>query len=133
MTTVTSRRATPDPKILKRRRELIEERLDIERRLEPDYDRITVIEAELKQMATAEGASFAENVAGKGDVSVAPSHDAEFKGDVPQVQTEAWQALKPSERKAHEKTGLIKVVPQWGKRFSGRVTVKALRISAAKA
>ena len=131
MPTVTSRRATPDRKVLERRRKLCEERLDIERKLQPDYDRIEVIHADLKQIANELGESFSEIVAGKGAVDVAPAHAAEFKGDVPQVQTEAWLALKPAEQKTFVKSGLIKVEPQWGKKSNGRVTVKALAASAA--
>jgi hypothetical protein len=38
--------------------------------------------------------------------------------------TEAWQALKPAEQRAHVKSGLIRIEPQWGRASSGRVTVK---------
>jgi hypothetical protein len=57
---------------------------------------------------------------------VAPTRDGEFKGNVPQIQTEVWLALKPAERKALEKSGLVKVEPQWGSKSHGRVTVKLL-------
>ena len=133
MTTATSRKADPDAKIIKRRRELCESRLDIERKLQPDYDRIEVIDAELKQIAGDLGDSFNETIAGKGDVSVSPAYGREFKGDVPVVQTEAWLALKKSERNDLVKRGIIKVQPQWGKAFGGRVSVKALSAAAAVA
>jgi hypothetical protein len=129
--TATNRRAKPDAKVLARRKELCEQRLDIERRLKPDYERIEVIDAELKKIATDAGESFAENVFGKGDVSVSPGHDAEFKGKVPQVQIETWDGLKKSDQNALTKSGVIKIVDSWGKRSSGRVTVKALSAAAA--
>jgi hypothetical protein len=122
----TSRRATPDAKQIAARKKLCEERVDLERKLKPDNDRIDAIDAELKRLATELGHTFDELLPGKGTINVAPAHEAEFKGNVPQIQTEAWQALKATERKAHEKSGLVKVVEQWGKKSGGRVTVKLL-------
>jgi hypothetical protein len=55
---------------------------------------------------------------------VSPPCQAEFKGNVPVIVTEAWQALKPPEQKAHVKSGLITIEPQWGRASGGRVTVK---------
>jgi hypothetical protein len=57
-------------------------------------------------------------------VRVSPPVAAEFKGDQPVIVTEAWRTLKPAEQKAHVKSGLVKIEPQWGKPSSGRVTVK---------
>lgn len=131
MTTATSRKADPDKKIIEARRKLCEERLDIERKLKPEYDRIDVIDSELKGAAVLVGESFRETIAGKGSVSVAPPHGAKFNGDLPVVQTEAWLGLKKSERNALIKSGLIKVEPDWSKAFGGRVTVKALSVAAA--
>ena len=96
MATATSRRAAPDKKVLERRRKLALERLDIERRLEPDNTRIAEIEAELKKIATDAGDSFREQFPDGSYVNVDPGHAAEFKGNVPVIQTEAWLALKPS-------------------------------------
>lgn len=124
MATVTSRRAAPTGKTLENRKALCEELLDIERKLAPSYARMEAIGIELKKIATDSCASFKDEFAGKGSVSVAPATTAEFKGDVPQIQTEAWQKLKPAERKQLEKTGLVKVTPQWSKASNGRVTVK---------
>lgn len=123
MATATSRKAAPPAKALKHRRQLCEERLSIERKFAADFARSGEIEAELKAIATAAGESFKEQF-GANYVSASGAVPAEFKGDVPIVQTEAWLALKPAERKAHEKSGLIKVEPQWGRASSGRVTVK---------
>lgn len=123
MATATSRKAQPDKKVLARRRTLCQERLAIEQKLAPDYTRIAAIEAELKQLATEAGESFREQF-GADYVSASGAIAAEFKGNVPVVQTEAWNGLKPAERKAHEKSGLIRIEPQWGRASNGRVTVK---------
>jgi hypothetical protein len=45
---------------------------------------------------------------------------AEFKGDVPVLQTEIWQALKPAKHAQLIKMGHIKIEPQWGRASSGR-------------
>jgi hypothetical protein len=130
MVTVTSRRAPAKGKEAAEREKLVKERLEIELKLKKDNDRIAAIDADLKKRATAAGAGFKIELDKLGSVKVDPGHEAEFKGNVPQVQTEAWLALKPGERKAYEKSGLIKVEPQWGKASGGRVTVKL--IEAAK-
>jgi hypothetical protein len=124
MTTATSRRAPPPAKALAQRRELCGERLDIERRLAGDYARMAEIDATLKKLATEAGASFKEEFPGLGYVSAAGAVAAEFKGDVPMIQTEKWQALTPAERKARMKGGVIVMEPQWSKSSNGRVTVK---------
>jgi hypothetical protein len=124
MATATSRRAPPPAKTLAQRRELCAERLNIESRLTNDYARMAEIDATLKKLATDAEASFKEEFPGLGYVSAAGAVAAEFKGDVPVIQTEAWQALSPAERKARMKGGVIKMEPQWSKASNGRVTVK---------
>ena len=126
MATATSRRAAPDKKVLERRRKLALERLDIERRLEPDNTRIAEIEAELKKIATDAGDSFREQFPDGSYVNVDPGHAAEFKGNVPQIQTEKWNTLAELERKRILKTGAVKIVSSFGKASNGRVTVKVL-------
>jgi hypothetical protein len=124
MATATSRRAPPDKKAGAERRMLAQELLGIHRRLKADFDRIDVIEAALKRAATDAGGSFREEFDGQGRVSVSPAQAAEFKGNVPVIQTEAWLELKPAERKDLEKRGLVKVKAQWGRPAYGRVAVK---------
>jgi hypothetical protein len=127
MTTVTSRRAPAKGKEASERHALARERLEIERKLKKDNDRIDFIDADLKKRATESGAGFKIEFAELGSVKVDPGHSAEFKGNVPMIQTEAWLALKPAERKRLEASGLIKIEPQWGKASSGRVTVKLVK------
>jgi hypothetical protein len=124
MATATSRRA-PAPK-LNERRHIAEERLALERKLGPSYARIAELDTELKEFATEAGASFKENFGSKGYVSASGAVAAEFKGDVPVIQTEAWLKLSEGKRKELIKSGLVVVEPQWGRASSGRVTVKVL-------
>jgi len=126
MATVTSRRAAPAPKLLKLRRSLAEELLGINVKLAPDFARMSAIEAELKKHATDHGEGFKEDFGALGYVSASGACAAEFKGEVPQIQTEVWLALKAAERKALQKTGLVVVEKQYGKASNGRVTVKVL-------
>ena len=126
MATATSRKAAPSAAVSKKRRALAEERLTIERSLTQPYARMAQIDAELKAIATEAGESFKEDFGALGYVSASGAVAAEFKGDVPVVQTENWLGLKAAERKALEKSGLIKVEKQWGKASNGRVTVKVL-------
>lgn len=123
--TATTRRAKPSAKVLARRRELAEERLRIERKLKPHYDRIDTVDTELKTIATTAGEAFKEEFSGLGSVAVAPAAAAEFKGEVPQIVTEKWTALSEIERKRLLKSGLVVIERQFGKASHGRVTVKA--------
>ena len=124
MATATSRRAPASAKIAKQRRNLAHELVGLNRKLKNEFDRIATIEVDLKKLATDAGQSFTEAFPKVGEVKVAPGHTAEFKGDVPVVQTEAWLALKPAEREQLVKRGIVKIEPQWGKASNGRVTVK---------
>lgn len=123
MPTVTSRRAGPSPKVLKERRALCEELVEIERRTAPEVARTEAIMARLKVMAT-EDASFKEVFADGSYVTASGAVAAEFKGDAPVIVTEAWQALSPASRHRFIDRGLIKIEPQWGRATSGRVQVK---------
>ena len=51
---------------------------------------------------------------------------AEFKGNVPVIQTEIFLALPAAEQKKLQKIGAVKIEPQWGKASKGWVTVKVL-------
>lgn len=124
MVTVTSRRAPAANKIAVKRRALADELLALHRRLAEDFACMSALEAELKKIATDADESFTETFPKLGDVKVAPGCAAEFKGDAPVIQTEAWLALKVGEKKKHVASGLIKIEPQWGRASSGRVTVK---------
>jgi hypothetical protein len=71
----------------------------------------------LKQIADACGASFKVTLSNGDYVQVSPPVAAEFKGNVPALQTEIWQALKPAKQ---SKNGLIKIEPQWGGASAGK-------------
>src|ERR1700722_890986 len=61
------------------------------------------IEARLKQIGGERGESFRVTLPNGDYVYVSPPVAAELKGNVPVIVTEAWQALKPAEQKAHVK------------------------------
>jgi hypothetical protein len=124
--TATSRRAAPSPAVLKQRRAMADELLGINIKLGPQFKRMAELEADLKKAATDAGDSFKEDFGASGYVSASGAVAAEFKGDVPLVQTEKWLGLSKAERSKLEKSGLIKVEPQYGRPTSGRVTVKVL-------
>jgi hypothetical protein len=123
MATVTSRRAPAPKKVLAERDALAKERFELEVKTAADDARKAEIEARLKAIATDTGETFKVQFA-EGYVSASGAVPAEFKGDLPVIQTEAWRELKPAGRKQLEKSGLIKIEPQWGRPSSGRVTVK---------
>lgn len=127
MATATSRKAAPPKKLLDRRNQLARDLLDLNIKLGPDFVAMAKTEAELKLIATDCGEPFKVDFGGDGYVSASGAVAAEFKGDVPVVQTEAWLRLKAAERKDLEKRGIVVVTPQYGKASNGRVTVKVLR------
>jgi hypothetical protein len=124
MATPTSRRAAPADKLLEERDALCAELITLEREGLPRVARVAAIEARLKQIADERGASFKVTLSNGDYVQVSPPVAAEFKGNVPVLQTEAWQALKPAKHESLMKIGLIKIEPQWGRASGGRVTVK---------
>jgi hypothetical protein len=124
MPTVTSRRAAPGRKVLAKRRELAEERLEIARQMAPLEARAEAIDARLKAIATDSGEPFKEIFGDGSYVHTSGAVAAEFKGDVPVIQTEAWKALGPTDQKRIVRSGLIKIEAQWGRATSGRVQVK---------
>lgn len=126
MATATSRRAKPAPAALKLRQDLAEQLLALNIKLAPDYAEMAKLEADLKKLATDAGEPFKIDFGGKGYVSVSGAVAAEFKGNVPVIQTEAFLALPAAEKKKLEKSGLVKIEPQFGKASNGRVTVKVL-------
>ena len=124
MATPTSRRAAPADKLLEERDTLCAELIALEREGLPRVTRVAAIEARLKQIAGERGESFKVTLASGDFVQVSPPAAAEFKGNVPVLQTEIWQGLKPAKHEQMIKLGLIKFEPQWGRASSGRVTVK---------
>jgi hypothetical protein len=89
--TATSRRAGPDAKALARRRALAEELVAIHRKLQGEFARMAEIETALKDIATDAGEAFKEFV-GRDYVSVSGKIAAEFKGNVPVLQTRRGEA-----------------------------------------
>ena len=77
-----------------------------------------------KIIATCRGPGFKVTLPNGDYVQGAPPCAAEFRRNLPVMQTEALQALKPAEQKQLIKSGLIKIEPQWGRASGGRVSVK---------
>jgi hypothetical protein len=124
MATATSRRAPAADALIEERDALCAELIALEREGQPRVTRAAAIEARLKQIADKRGESFKVTLSNGDYVQVSPPVPSEFKGNVPVIVTEAWQALKPAEQKVHVKSGLIRIEPQWGRTSGGRVTVK---------
>lgn len=127
--TPTSRRAPPDARLLSERRDLCADRVEIERCIKPHETRAAAIDARLKVIATDIDEAFKETFDDGSFVSVAGAVAAEFKGDVPVIQSEAWRALSSKEQRDLVKRGLVKIEPQWGRASNGRVAVKIFAIA----
>jgi hypothetical protein len=123
--TPTSRRAPATDALIEERDALCAELIALERQGAPRVTRAAAIEARLKQIADERGESFKVTLANGDYVQVSPPVAAEFKGNVPVLQTEVWQDLKPAKHEQLVKLGLIKIEPQWGRPSGGRVQVKA--------
>jgi hypothetical protein len=124
MSTPTSRRAAPADKLIEERDGLCAELIALEREGLPRVTRVAAIEARLKQIASERGESFKVTLSNGDFVQVSPPVAAEFKGDVPVLQTEIWKGLKPAKHEQLMKLGLIKIEAQWGRASSGRIVVK---------
>jgi hypothetical protein len=70
--------------------------ITLERESLPRVTRAAAVEARLKQIADERGESFKVTLLNGDYVQVSPPCAAEFKGNVPVLQTEAWQVLKPA-------------------------------------
>jgi hypothetical protein len=62
--------------------------------------------------------------AGKGQVTVAAAKPKEFKGDLPEVDPNAFHALSDAKRQKLVDEGIVKIVPTWSRDFHGRVDVE---------
>jgi hypothetical protein len=124
MPTPTSRRAPAADALIEERDALCAELIALEREGAPRVTRAAAIEARLKQIADQRGESFKVTLSNGDFVQVSPPVAAEFQGNIPLLQTEVWQGLKPAKHDQLIKLGLIKIEPQWGRASSGRVSVK---------
>src|SRR5271154_2138602 len=126
MATPTSRRAPATDALLEERDSLCAELIALEREGLPRITRAAAIEARLKQIADERGESFKFPRPSGEYVQVSPPVAAEFKGNVPVLQTEVWQALRPAKHEQLIKLGLIKIESQWGRQSGGRGTGEAV-------
>ena len=107
----------------KARRALAEELVGLNRKHSDVFARIDDIKSELRKMATDAGENFKEEFAGKGAVKVSGGHAAQFKGILPEVNVEAFLALKETERAKLVDKAIVKMTPTYGKPYYGSVTV----------
>jgi hypothetical protein len=124
MPAAAARPSKAEAKALAHRRGLCEELVGLHRDNSSVFDRIEAIKAELKLIATDAGEPFREVIAGKGQVSVSPPKDGEFKGNVPTLKAEAWNDLTDARRERLLEQGLVEIVAEYGGKFYGRVDVK---------
>jgi hypothetical protein len=85
---------------------LCTELIALEREGQTRVTRAAAIEARLKQIADQRGESFKVTLPNGDYVHVSPPCAAEFKGDVPVLQTEVWQGMRPARRESLLKVGL---------------------------
>jgi len=126
MAATLPRRAPPPAKALAARRALCADRLKLERQMAPLAAQAAELDAKLKAIATDQGDSFKEDFGGEGFVAASGRIEAEFKGELPVVQVEAFTALKPAERARLCERGLIRMEQNFSRPSNGRVTVKLL-------
>ena len=88
------------------------------------FGRIDDLKTRLKAVATGLKANFKETFAGLGEVSVSASREKTFKGNLPIVVPEVWNALPKKERDTLEKKGIVKMEPSYTGAFYGKVEVK---------
>lgn len=106
------------------RRALAEELIGYERKLGPTIARIGDLKSALRKFATDEGENFKEEFAGLGQVKVAGAKDGAFKGNMPMLDAEAFNALTKARQDKLVADGLVKIEPQYGGKFYGSVTVE---------
>jgi hypothetical protein len=88
------------------------------------FDEIDGLKASLILNAKKAGEGFREVFDKKGIITVAAPKDKEFKGEVPEVDPDAFGALPEAKRQKLIAEGIVKIVPHWSRDFHGRVDVK---------
>jgi hypothetical protein len=115
--------AKPKTEKPKTPRELAEELVGIHVANRATFGRIDELKELLKAAATAAGASIREVIPGQGKVAASGRKESEFRGDLPELDPAAWNALSESRRDKLIADGVVKIVPTWSKTYYGSVTV----------
>jgi hypothetical protein len=115
-----SRTATARKPVKVDRRALAEELVGIHKKNASAFARITG----LKGVAKDIGASFKEDFAGLGVVKVSCAKEKTFKGNVPEIVPEAFNALPRKEQDQLVKKGLVKIGPAYTGAYYGAVEVE---------
>ncbi|NWG25671.1 MAG: hypothetical protein HXY30_14865 [Pseudorhodoplanes sp.] len=106
------------------RRALAEELVGYHRTHRAMFERIDGLKARLKQLATEAGENFKEEFAGLGAVNVVSAKEPQYKGDLPVLDCETFNALTKSKKDRLIADGLVKIEGQYSGRSYGSVTVK---------
>lgn len=103
---------------------LAKQLLEIEKKIAPDLLKADGIKEKLRDVCAKKGASFTEEIDGLGSVEVKAGTEKKFKGNMPELQPEAFQALPAKQRKQLETSGLVTIVALWSKPSKPSVTVR---------
>src|SRR5689334_9321293 len=97
---------------LVQRRALAVELVGIHKKHAKDLARADELKTALKNIAT-DTDNFREVVEGVGKVSVSGEKGPQFKGNVPTLVPEAWNALTPAKQQQLVDRGLVKIEPSY--------------------
>lgn len=106
------------------RRALAEELVGYHRAHRAMFERMDGLKARLKQLATDDGANFKEEFAGNGAVNVVGAKEPQYKGDLPVLDCETFNALTKAKKDKLIEGGLVKIEGQYSGKSYGSVTVK---------
>lgn len=106
------------------RRVLAERLVDLQIEAEPILLKIDALKEQLREICTASGEAFKEEVAGKGSVEVKAGSEAKLKGILPELEPAAFLALPEKRRQALIDGDVVKMAEQWSKATKPSVTVR---------
>lgn len=106
------------------RRALAIELLDLERRLAPELAAIERLKGKLKSLAEQGGTSFEESVEGAGLVKVRPAKAGGYRGLLPVLDAELFEAADAAEQDRLKVAGLVRIVAQYSRGSYAAVTVE---------
>lgn len=104
-------------------RDLVDAEVELAKKAGDIIARIETLKGAMRE-ACPKGGKFKWTFAKKGEVELAGAADGKLKGVFPEVDVEAYLALSEARRKKLAEDGIVAMVPQRGKPFYGRVTVK---------
>lgn len=106
------------------RRKMCRELLDLRVKNDKLFKKMDSLKASLVAEATKLGENFKEFFDKRGRVSVSPPKDKECKGTVAVVDQVKFFELTEAQQKKHLDSGLITLVQEWTREYSGRCDVR---------